>query len=93
MTFLKRYMPHKPQKFGFLEYSLCTMNGYFLCVVVHHVPVKQKRKQRGLDEKNLNEELLLQLRLQKRYGVQGVLVTCNADCWYAQLQRSSHHWQ
>ena len=67
-------MPDKPQKFGFLEYALCTMNGYFLCVVVHHVPGKQKRKQRGLDEINIDEEWLLQLRLQKRYGVQGALV-------------------
>ena len=67
-------MPDKPQKFGFLEYALCTMNGYFLCVVAHHVPGKQKRKQRGLDETNLDEESLLQLRSQKRYGVQGALV-------------------
>ena len=39
--------------------GVCTMNGYFLCVVVHHVPGKQKRKQRRLDETNLDEESLL----------------------------------
>ena len=69
--FLKRYMPDKPQQFGFLEYALCTMNGYFLCVVVQ--AKKKKRKERGLDETNLGEESILQLRLQKRYGVQGAL--------------------
>ena len=44
MTFLKRYMPDKPKKFGFLEYALCTINGYFLCVFVHHVPGKKKEE-------------------------------------------------
>ena len=66
MKFLKRYMSDKPQEFGFLEYALCTMNGYFLCVVVHHVPGEQKRKQRGFDETNLDMELLLQLKLQEQ---------------------------
>ena len=35
---------------------------------------KKKRKQRGLDEINLDKESILQLKLQKRYGVQGSLV-------------------
>ena len=74
MTFLKRYMPDKPHKYGFLEYALCTLNGYFLCIIVHHVPGAKKRKQRGLNEHNLDAESLLHLKLQKRYGVQGAIV-------------------
>ena len=72
--FLKRFMKDKPKKFGFLEYAFCTLGGYFLHVVVHHLPGKEKRRQRRLDESNLDKENVLQLKLQKRYGEQGALV-------------------
>ena len=64
-TFLKRFMKDKPKKFGFLEYTFCTLGGYFLNVVVHHLPGKEKRRKRNLDETNLDKENVLQLKLQK----------------------------
>ena len=67
-------MKDKPKKFGFLEYAFCTLGGYFLHIVVHHLPGKEKRRQRNLDEGNLDKENVLQLKLQERYGEQGALV-------------------
>ena len=67
-TLLKRSMKDKPKKYGFLQYALCTLGGYFYCVLVHHVPGKQKRMQRKLNETNLDKEACLQLKLQKQYG-------------------------
>jgi len=72
--FLKRFMNDKPKKNGFLEYSLCPLGGYFYCVLVHHVPGKQKRLKRKLDKTNLDKDTCLQSKLQKRYGEQGTLV-------------------
>ena len=74
ITFLERFMPEKPQKYGFLEYALCTMNGYFLCILVHHIPGQAKRDSRGLTEDNLDANSVLQLKLQKQYGSQGAIV-------------------
>ena len=71
---LKQFMKDKLKKYDFLEYALCTLSGYFYCVLVHHVPGMQKRVLRKLNETNLDEEACLQLRLQKRYGEQGALV-------------------
>ena len=73
-TFLKRFMKDKPKKYGFLEYALCTLNGYFLHVLVHHLPGKKKRQKRNLNEDNLDRESLNQLRLQGRYGEQGAIL-------------------
>lgn len=73
-TFLKRFMKDKPKKYGFLEYALCTLGGYFYAVIVHHVLGKEKRKKRKLDRTNLDKDALLQLKLQKRYREQGALV-------------------
>ena len=73
-TYLKRFMKDKPKKFGFLEYAICTLGGYFLNIIVHHVPGKAKRKARGLNETNLDNDAINQLTLQKRYGEQGALV-------------------
>ena len=67
-------MKDKPKKFGFLEYAICTLGGYFLNIIVHHVPGKAKRKARGLNETNLDNDAINQLTLQKRYGEQGALV-------------------
>ena len=64
-TFLKRFMKDKPKKYGFLQYTLCTLGGYFYYVLVHHVPGNQKRIQRKLDETNLDQDACLQLKLQK----------------------------
>ena len=50
-------MKDKPKKYGFLEYALCTLNGYFLHVLVHHVPGKAKRVARKLNETNLATDL------------------------------------
>ena len=86
-TFLKRFMKDKPKKYGFLQYALCTLGGYFYCVLVHHVPGKQKRMQRKLDETNLDKDACLQLKLQKRYGEQGALVVRLASM----LQYDGHH--
>ena len=86
-TFLKRFMKDKPKKYGFLQYALCTLGGYFYCVLVHHVPGKQKRMQRKLDETNLDQDACLQLKLQKRYGEQGAIVVRLASM----LQYDGHH--
>ena len=80
-------MPDKPQKFGFLEYALCTLNGYFLCIVIMYVPGVKKRKERGLDESNLDQESIMQLRLSKRYGHCGAL----AVCLVSMLTYKGHH--
>ena len=73
-TYLKRFMKDKPKKFGFLEYAICALSGYFLNAIVHHAPGKAKRKARGLNETNLDNDAINQLKLQKRYGEQGALV-------------------
>ena len=73
-TFLKRFMKDKPKKYGFLEYALCTLSGYFYCVLVYHVPCKAKQVKRKLDETTLDKDVCLQLKLQKRYGEQGAIV-------------------
>ena len=86
-TFLKRFMKDKPKKYGFLEYALCTLGGYFLHIIVHHLPGKAKRKKRKMDEKNLCKENRLQLALQKRYGEQGALVMRLAS----ELENDGHH--
>ena len=39
-----------------------------------YVPGVKKRQERGLDETNLDQESILQLRLAKRYGHCGALV-------------------
>ena len=80
-------MKDKPKKYGFLEYALCTLSGYFYCVLVHHVPGMQKRVLRKLNETNLDEEACLQLRLQKPCGEQGALVVRLASI----LQYDGHH--
>ena len=67
-------MKDKPKKFGFLEYTICTLGGYFLNIIVHHVPGKAKRKARGLNKSNLDDDAILQLKLQKQYGEQVALV-------------------
>jgi len=46
----------------------------FYCVLVNHVPGKQKRLKRKLEKTNLDKDTCLQLKLQKRYGEQEVLV-------------------
>ena len=86
-TFLKRFMKDKPKKYGFLEYALCTLGGYFYLVIVHHVPGKLKRQKRKLDESNLDKDACLQLKLQKRYGEQGALVVRLCS----QLKYNGHH--
>ena len=68
ITFLKSFMLDKTQKYSFLDYVLCIMNGYFLCILVHHLPGQAKRESRGLTEDNLDVNSALQLKLQKRYG-------------------------
>ena len=41
-TYLKGFMKDKPKKYGFLEYALCTLGGYFFVILVHHLPDKVK---------------------------------------------------
>ena len=86
-TFLKRFMKDKPKKYGFLEYALCTLGGYFYVVIVHHAPGKAKRQKRKLNEDNLDQDAILQLKLQKRYGEQGALVLRLCS----KLRYSGHH--
>ena len=80
-------MKDKPKKYGFLEYALCTLNGYFLHVLVHHVPGKAKRVARKLNETNLDHDALLQLKLQTRYGEQGAILLRLAS----RLSYTGHH--
>jgi hypothetical protein len=86
-TFLKRFMKDKPKKYGFLEYALCCLNGYFAIVTVHHVPGKDKRKKRKLDDTNLDLEALKQIELQSRYGECGALLVRLAS----KLKYNGHH--
>ena len=86
-TFLKRFMPDKPKKYGFLEYALCTRNGYFLAILVHHLPGKKKRQQRKMNATNMDSDSLLQLNLQRRYGEQGAIVMRLAS----KLKYDGHH--
>ena len=86
-TYLKRFMKDKPKKYGLLEYALCTLSGYFLHVLVHHVPGKEKRKKRGLNEQNMDRDSIIQLKLQKRYGEQGAIVMRLVSC----LRNQVHH--
>lgn len=85
--FLKCFMKDKPKKYSFLEYALCTLNGYFLHVLVNHVPSKAKRIARKLNKTNLDHDSLLQLKLQTQYGEQGAILLRLAS----QLSYSSHH--
>ena len=73
-TYLKRFMKDKPKKYGFLEYALCTLGGYFYAVLVHHLPGKAKRLKRGLHFKSLDNDNQVQLLLQGRYGEQGAIL-------------------
>ena len=73
-THLKRFMKDKPKKYGFLLHALCTLEGYFYSITMHHLPGKEKRKKRNLTEENLDKENRLQLSLQKRYGEQGAII-------------------
>ena len=63
------------------------MKGYFLLAEIHHFPGKAKRQMRGLDATNLDDDAVLQLKLQARYGEQGALVVRLAS----KLQFSGHH--
>ena len=67
-------MKDKLKKFGFLEYAICALCGYFLQIIVHYISGKAKHKARSLNESNLDSDTINQLRLQKRYGEQGALV-------------------
>ena len=62
-THLKRFMKDKPKKYGFLLYALCTLEGYFYAILVHHLLGKEKRKKRNLIEDNLDKDNRMQLRL------------------------------
>ena len=73
-TYMKRFMPDKPKKYGFLKYGLCIISSYFYQILVHHLPGKEKRKKWGLNSENLDRESNLQLKLQARYGEQGAIV-------------------
>jgi hypothetical protein len=84
---LKRFVKDKPKKYGFLEYALCCLNGYFAIITVHHLPGKDKRKKRKLDATNLDLEALKQIELQSRYGECGALLVRLAS----KLKYNGHH--
>ena len=75
-TYLKRFIKDKTKKFSFLDYAIYTLSGYFLNIIVHHVPSKVKHKACGLKKTNLNNNAINQLKLQKRYREQDTLVVC-----------------
>ena len=73
-THFKRFMKDEPKKCGFLLCALCTLEGYFCDIIVHHLPGKEKRRKRNLTEENLDEANRLQLRFQKRHGEQRAII-------------------